>query len=56
MDRSDEFFLVDTLEGPYYPYSRLPVAIDIPVDGIEHAPQAISDKDAQIVFYCMEPP
>jgi len=56
MDRGDEFFLVDTLEEPYYRHSHLPGAINIPLEEIERAQEAISDKGTEIVVYCMDPP
>ncbi len=56
MDRGDEFFLVDTLEEQYYRHSHLPGAINIPLEEIERAPEEISDKGAEIVVYCMDPP
>ncbi len=56
MDRGEEFFLVDTLEEPYYRHSHLPGAINIPLEEIERAPEAIPDKGAEIVVYCMDPP
>ena len=56
MDRGDEFFLVDTLEEPYYRHSHLPGAINIPLEEIERAPEVIPDKDSEIVVYCMDPP
>ncbi len=56
MDRGDEFFLVDTLEEPYYRHSHLPGAINIPLEKIERATEVIPDKGAEIVVYCMDPP
>lgn len=56
MDRGDEFFLVDTLEEPYYRHSHLPGVINIPLEEIERTPEVIPDKDAEIVVYCMDPP
>jgi rhodanese-related sulfurtransferase len=56
MDRGDEFVLLDVLEEPYYRHSHLPGAINLPVDGIERAPEVVTDKDAEIVVYCMDPP
>ena len=56
MDRGDEFFLVDALEEQYYRHSHLPGAINIPLEEIERAPEEISDKGAEIVVYCMDPP
>jgi len=56
MDRGDEFFLVDTLEEQYYRHSHLPGAINIPLEEIERTPEEISDKSAEIVVYCMDPP
>ncbi len=56
MDRGDEFFLVDTLEEQYFRHSHLPGAINIPVEEIGRAPEEISDKGAEIVVYCVDPP
>ena len=56
MDRGDQFFLVDTMEEPYYRHSHLPGAINIPLEEIERATEVIPDKDAEIVVYCMDPP
>ncbi len=56
MDQGEEFFLVDALEEPYYRHSHLPGAINIPVEEIGRAPEAIPDKGAEIVVYCMDPP
>ena len=56
MDRGTEFFLVDTLEEPYYRHSHLPGAINIPLEEIERASEVIPDKGAEIVVYCMDPP
>jgi hypothetical protein len=56
MDRGDEFFLVDTLEEPYYRHSHLPGAINIPLEEIERAKEVIPDKGTEIVVYCMDPP
>ncbi len=56
MDRGEEFFLVDTLEKPYYRHSHLPGAINIPLEEIERAREVIPDKGVDIVVYCMDPP
>ena len=56
MDRGEGFFLVDTLEEPYYRHSHLPGAINLPVGEIGRASEAIPDKGAEIVVYCMDPP
>ena len=56
MDRGDEFFLVDTLEEPYYRHSHLSGTINNPLEEIERAQEAISDKGTEIVVYCMDPP
>jgi rhodanese-related sulfurtransferase len=56
MDRGEEFFLVDTLEEPYYRHSHLPGAINIPLKEIERAPEVLPDKGVEIVVYCMDPP
>lgn len=55
MDRGDRFFLIDTLEEPYYRHSHLPDAINLPVDEIERAPELVTAQDAEIVVYCMDP-
>ena len=56
MDRGEEFVLLDVLEEPYYRHSHLPGAINLPVDEIERAPEMVTDKGAEIVVYCMDPP
>ena len=55
-DRGDGFFLVDTLEEPYYRNSHLPGALNIPLEKIAHTPEVILDKSAEIVVHCMDPP
>ena len=56
MDRGDEFVLLDVLEEPYYRHSHLPGAINLPVDEIERAQEVVTDKEAEIVVYCIDPP
>ena len=56
IDRGDEFVLVDTLDEQFYRHSHLPGAINIPLDEIERAEEALPDKDTEIVVYCMDPP
>ncbi len=56
IERGDEFVLVDTLDEPFYRHSHLPDAINIPLDEIERAEEALPDKDAEIIVYCMDPP
>lgn len=55
IEGGDEFALVDTLDEPFYRHSHLPGAINIPLEEIERAKEEISDKDAEIVVYCMSP-
>jgi rhodanese-related sulfurtransferase len=46
---------VDVLGEPYYRRSHLPGAISLPLEEIERAPEALPDKDADIVVYCTSP-
>ena len=57
MDRGDDFVLVDTMPKMYYRHSHLPGAINLPADEVtERASDALPDKDAEIVVYCIDPP
>jgi rhodanese-related sulfurtransferase len=57
MDRGDDFVLVDTMPEMYYRHSHLPGAINLPADEVrERASDALPDKDAEIVVYCIDPP
>jgi rhodanese-related sulfurtransferase len=56
IDRGDEFALVDTLAEQFYRHSHLPGAINLPLEEIGRAEEALPDKDAEIVVYCMDPP
>ena len=47
--------LVDVLGEPYYRHPHLPGAISLPLEEIERAPEALPDKDADIVVYCTSP-
>jgi hypothetical protein len=51
----DGIVLVDVLGEPYYRRSHLPGAISLPLEEIERAPEALPDKDADIVVYCTSP-
>lgn len=51
--RGDDFVLVDTLEPDYYLHSHLPSAINLPLEYVDEAPRILTDKDAEIVVYCM---
>ncbi len=55
LDRGDGIVLVDVLGEPYYRHSHLPGAISLPLEEIERAPEALPDKDADIVVYCTSP-
>jgi rhodanese-related sulfurtransferase len=55
IERGDGFVLVDVLGEPYYRYSHLPGAINLPLEEIERAPEVLPDRDAEIVVYCMSP-
>ncbi|HZA44960.1 MAG TPA: rhodanese-like domain-containing protein [Rubrobacter sp.] len=47
--------LVGVLGEPYYRRSHLPGVISLPLEEIERAPEALPDKDADIVVYCTSP-
>lgn len=55
LDRGDGIVLVDVLGEPYYRRSHLPGAISLPLEEIERAPEALPDKDADIVVCCTSP-
>ena len=55
LDRGDGIVLVDVLGEPYYRHSHLPGAISLPLEVIDRAPEALPDKDADIVVYCTSP-
>ena len=46
---------MDVLGEPYYRRSHLPGVISLPLEEIERAPEALPDKDADIVVYCTSP-
>ncbi len=48
-----DFVLVDTLGAEYYRDSRLPDAINLPLEEIDRAEEVLPDKGAKIVVYCM---
>jgi rhodanese-related sulfurtransferase len=50
MDRGDDFVLVDALGEEYYRQSRLPGAINVPLEEIDRAEEVLPDKEAEIVF------
>ncbi len=55
VERGDGFVLVDVLGEQYYRHSHLPGAINLPLEEIERAPDALPDRDADVVVYCMSP-
>jgi rhodanese-related sulfurtransferase len=56
LDRGDKFILVETLPESTYQQSHLPGAIHLPPDQLsELAPQALPDRQAEIVVYCASP-
>ena len=56
LDRREGVILVEALPEKYFRHSHLPGAINIPLEEIERALEAIPDKGAEIVVYCMDPP
>lgn len=53
IERKEDFMLVDALSQQHYERSHLPGAINLPLEFVEDAEQVLSDKDAEIVVYCM---
>ena len=53
MKRGDDFVLVDVLDEPYYRQSHLPGAINLPLGSVGEAEEVLSDKNAEIIVYCM---
>lgn len=53
IDRGDEFVLVDALSRQHYERSHLPGAVSLPLEFVEDAEEALPDKEAEIVVYCM---
>jgi rhodanese-related sulfurtransferase len=56
IEGGDDFVLVDVLDEQFYRHSHLPGAINIPLDEIGTAEEALPDKDTEIIVYCMDPP
>ncbi|CAN5535914.1 hypothetical protein BH24ACT21_BH24ACT21_19010 [soil metagenome] len=56
IEGGDDFVLVDVLDEQFYRHSHLPGAINIPLDEIGTAEEALPDKDTKIIVYCMDPP
>jgi rhodanese-related sulfurtransferase len=55
MERSEEFFLVETLAESCYQHSHLPGAIHLsPLAAQQDAPAILPDKSALIVLYCSD--
>lgn len=53
LDAGEEIILVEALPAKYYDTAHLPGAINIPHDRIDEvAPQMLTNKSAEIVFYC----
>jgi rhodanese-related sulfurtransferase len=55
LERGDDFVLVDALAPMAYARSRLPGAINLPLDWVdERAPRRIPDRTTEIVVYCSD--
>ncbi len=55
IEDGNDFTLVDTLDEDLYQQSHLPGAINLPLEEVDKAEEALPDKDAEIVVYCMSP-
>ncbi len=53
IERGDDFVLVDALGRQHYERSHLPGAVNLPYEFVDDAEQVLSNKDAEIVVYCM---
>ena len=55
IERSDEFYLIETLPLSYFRHSHLPGAINIPVEEIPFsARKLLPEADMEIVLYCFD--
>ena len=55
IEAGDDFALVDTLDEDFYQQSHLPGAINLPLEEVDRAEEALPNKNAEIVVYCMSP-
>ncbi len=55
IEAGDGFALVDTLDEDLYQQSHLPGAINLPLEEVDKAEEALPNKNAEIVVYCMSP-
>jgi rhodanese-related sulfurtransferase len=53
MDRGERFVLVEALSQRHYESSHLPGAINLPYEFVDEAERLLTDKNAEIVVYCM---
>ena len=53
IERGDDFVLVDALGRQHYERSHLPGSVNLPYEFVDDAEQVLSNKDAEIVVYCM---
>ncbi|HEU4941617.1 MAG TPA: rhodanese-like domain-containing protein [Gaiellaceae bacterium] len=55
IDAGDDFVLVDALAPMSYARSRLPGAINLPLEWVdERAPRRIPDLGTEVVVYCVD--
>ena len=55
MEGDDDFVLVDALAPMSYARSRLPGAVNIPLEWVDdRAPRRIPDLDTEVVVYCVD--
>ncbi|HET8651629.1 MAG TPA: rhodanese-like domain-containing protein [Gaiellaceae bacterium] len=55
LDAGDDFVLVDALAPMSYARSRLPGAVNLPLEWVdERAPRQIPDLDTEVVVYCVD--
>ena len=55
IEAEDDFVLVDALAPMSYARSRLPGAINLPLEWVdERAPRRIPDLDTEVVVYCVD--
>lgn len=55
MDAGDDFVLVDALAPMSYARSRLPGAINLPLEWVdERSARRIPDPDTEVVVYCVD--
>ena len=55
IENGEDFVLVDALAPMSFARSRLPGAVNLPLDWVDdRAPMRIPDLDAEIVVYCVD--